>query len=76
MKTAAMSELKARLREYLDQGKGGTEILITDRGNSPRASGGCPDRRTRVARCSRPSWKSGRLENEILGFFGDHSLRE
>jgi len=32
MKTAAISELKARLSEYLDQVKGGTEILITDRG--------------------------------------------
>jgi prevent-host-death family protein len=32
MKTAAVSELKARLSEYLDQVKGGTEILITDRG--------------------------------------------
>ena len=32
MKTAAVSELKARLSEYLDQVKGGSEILITDRG--------------------------------------------
>jgi len=32
MKTAAVSELKARLSEYLDQVKGGMEILITDRG--------------------------------------------
>ena len=32
MKTAAISELKARLSEYLDQVKGGTEILITDQG--------------------------------------------
>ena len=36
MKAAAMSELKARLREYLDQGKGGSEILITDRGKLPK----------------------------------------
>ena len=32
MKTAAVSELKARLSEYLNQVKGGAEILITDRG--------------------------------------------
>ena len=32
MKTAAISELKARLSEYLDQVKAGAEVLITDRG--------------------------------------------
>jgi prevent-host-death family protein len=32
MKTAAVSELKARLSEYLSQVKAGTEVLITDRG--------------------------------------------
>ena len=32
MKTAAVSELKARLSEYLDQVKAGSEILVTDRG--------------------------------------------
>jgi len=32
MKTAAVSELKARLSEYLNQVKAGMEILITDRG--------------------------------------------
>jgi prevent-host-death family protein len=32
MKTAAVSELKARLSEYLNQVKGGMEVLITDRG--------------------------------------------
>jgi prevent-host-death family protein len=32
MKTAAVSELKARLSEYLTQVKAGMEILITDRG--------------------------------------------
>lgn len=32
MKTAAISELKARLSEYLDQVKAGTEVLVTDRG--------------------------------------------
>ncbi|MGD0915976.1 MAG: type II toxin-antitoxin system prevent-host-death family antitoxin [Thermodesulfobacteriota bacterium] len=32
MKTAAISDLKVRLREYLNQVKAGTEILITDRG--------------------------------------------
>jgi prevent-host-death family protein len=32
MKTAAVSEIKARLSEYLTQVKAGTEILITDRG--------------------------------------------
>lgn len=33
MKTAAISELKARLSEYLNQVKAGIEVLITDRGN-------------------------------------------
>jgi prevent-host-death family protein len=33
MKTAAVSELKARLSKYLDRVKAGEEILITDRGN-------------------------------------------
>jgi prevent-host-death family protein len=32
MKTAAVSELKAHLSEYLNQVKAGGEILITDRG--------------------------------------------
>jgi prevent-host-death family protein len=32
MKTAAVSELKARLSEYLSQVKAGMEILVTDRG--------------------------------------------
>jgi prevent-host-death family protein len=32
MKTAAVSELKAKLSEYLSQVKAGNEILITDRG--------------------------------------------
>jgi prevent-host-death family protein len=32
MKTAAISEIKARLSEYLDQVKAGEEVLITDRG--------------------------------------------
>jgi prevent-host-death family protein len=31
MKTAAVSELKARLSEYLNQVKAGMEVLITDR---------------------------------------------
>jgi prevent-host-death family protein len=33
MKIAAVSELKARLSEYLNQVKAGMEVLITDRGN-------------------------------------------
>ena len=33
MKTAAVSELKARLSEYLHRVKSGEEVLITDRGN-------------------------------------------
>ena len=33
MKTAAVSELKARLSKYLDRVKAGEEVLITDRGN-------------------------------------------
>jgi len=33
MKTAAVSELKARLSEYLSRVKAGEEVLITDRGN-------------------------------------------
>ena len=33
MKTAAVSELKARLSEYLRQVQAGEEVLITDRGN-------------------------------------------
>ncbi len=32
MKTVAVSEVKARLSEYLNQVKAGTEVLITDRG--------------------------------------------
>ncbi len=32
MPTAAVSELKARLSEYLKKVKGGAQILITDRG--------------------------------------------
>lgn len=32
MKTAAVSEVKARLSEYLNQVKAGAEVLITDRG--------------------------------------------
>jgi prevent-host-death family protein len=32
MKTAAVSEIKAHLSEYLNQVKAGMEILITDRG--------------------------------------------
>jgi prevent-host-death family protein len=32
MKTVAVSELKARLSEYLNQVEAGMEILITDRG--------------------------------------------
>lgn len=32
MKTAAVSDLKARLSQYLDQVKAGSEVLITDRG--------------------------------------------
>jgi prevent-host-death family protein len=32
MKTAAVSELKARLSEYLNEVKGGGEVLVTDRG--------------------------------------------
>ena len=32
MPTAAVSDLKARLSEYLQRVKGGAEILITDRG--------------------------------------------
>jgi len=76
MKTAAMSELKARLREYLDQGKGGSEILITDRGKPvarlvPLSES--RDLRESLVRVE----KQGliRPEDEILGFFGDHSLR-
>jgi prevent-host-death family protein len=33
MKTAAVSELKARLSEYLNRVKAGEEVLVTDRGN-------------------------------------------
>lgn len=33
MKTAAVSELKARLSKYLNRVKTGEEVLITDRGN-------------------------------------------
>jgi prevent-host-death family protein len=33
MKTAAVSELKARLSEYLNRVKAGEEVLITDRGS-------------------------------------------
>ena len=33
MKTAAVSELKARLSQYLNRVKAGQEVLITDRGN-------------------------------------------
>ncbi len=33
MKTAAVSELKARLSKYLNWAKSGEEVLITDRGN-------------------------------------------
>jgi prevent-host-death family protein len=32
MKAASVSELKARLSEYLNQVKAGTEVLVTDRG--------------------------------------------
>lgn len=32
MKTAAVSELKATLRKYLDRVKAGEELLVTDRG--------------------------------------------
>jgi prevent-host-death family protein len=32
MKTAAVSELKARLSDYLNKVKAGEEVLITDRG--------------------------------------------
>jgi len=32
MKTAAVSELKAKLSDYLNQVKAGSEVLITDRG--------------------------------------------
>lgn len=32
MKTAAVSELRARLSEFLGQVKAGSEVLITDRG--------------------------------------------
>ncbi len=32
MQTAAVSELKARLSEYLNQVKARTEVLVTDRG--------------------------------------------
>ncbi|RJR38748.1 MAG: type II toxin-antitoxin system prevent-host-death family antitoxin [Desulfobacteraceae bacterium] len=34
MKTAAISELKARLSEFLTQVKAGNEVLITDRGKA------------------------------------------
>jgi prevent-host-death family protein len=47
MKTAAVSDLKARLSEYLKRVKAGEAVLITDRGNPvarllpvPRASAG------------------------------------
>jgi len=33
MKTAAVSELKARLSKYLNRVRAGEEVLITDRGN-------------------------------------------
>lgn len=33
MKTAAVSELKAKLSEFLSQVRAGNEVLITDRGN-------------------------------------------
>lgn len=33
MKTAAISELKAKLSEYLTFVKAGTRVLVTDRGN-------------------------------------------
>jgi prevent-host-death family protein len=32
MKTAAVSELKARLSEFLSQVKAGNEVMVTDRG--------------------------------------------
>ncbi len=32
MKTAAIADLKARLSDYLNQVKSGTEVLVTDRG--------------------------------------------
>jgi len=32
MKTASVSDLKAKLSQYLDQVKAGAEVLITDRG--------------------------------------------
>jgi len=34
MKTAPVSQLKARLSEYLDQVKAGAEVVITDRGKT------------------------------------------
>ena len=42
MKTAAVSELKARLSEYLSQVKAGMEVLITDRGKPVARLGPVP----------------------------------
>ena len=47
MKTAAVSELKARLSEYLHKAKAGEEVLITDRGKAVARLSPIPPTRTR-----------------------------
>jgi prevent-host-death family protein len=67
MKMAAVSQLKARLSEYLNQVKAGGEILITDRGK-PVA------RLVPIARSQVPKQSMMKMEREGLIKLGSGKL--
>ena len=67
MKMAAVSQLKARLSEYLNQVKAGGEILITDRGE-PVA------RLVPILRSQVPNQSMAKMEREGLIKLGSGKL--
>jgi prevent-host-death family protein len=67
MPTAAVSELKARLSEYLNKVKAGAEVLITDRGK-PVA------RLIPVSRSKHPRESLARMEKQGLIRLGSGKL--
>jgi prevent-host-death family protein len=72
MKTIGVAELKTHLSRYLDQVKGGAEVVVTERGVPVaklvplRGAGSDQGRRQRLARAGVLQLGSGRLPAELL----------
>lgn len=71
MKTASISELKARLSAYLDAVREGEELLVTDRGRPIARIGPVPgegheaSRRNQLIRAGRLRTPTGRLPRDF-----------